>query len=55
MPLATKVLWIVNMNADAMETAFSKHALAIGATTVCMTRQSAARSREVRLRILWCA
>jgi hypothetical protein len=38
--LATKVLWIVNMNADAMETAFSKHALAIGATTVCIRTSS---------------
>jgi len=40
MPLAAKVLWIVNMNADAMETAFSKHALAIGATTVCIRTSS---------------
>jgi hypothetical protein len=40
MPLARKVLWIVNMNTDALETAFSKHALAIGATAVCIRTSS---------------
>src|SRR5690349_675649 len=40
MALARKVLWIVNMNTDAAETAFAKHALAIGATTVCIRTSS---------------
>src|SRR5262249_39002393 len=40
MPLARKVLWIVNMNTQASETAFSKHALAIGATAVCIRTSS---------------
>jgi hypothetical protein len=40
MPLAKKVLWIVNMNSEAAETAFSKHALAIGATAVCIRTSS---------------
>jgi hypothetical protein len=40
MPLTEKVLWIVNMNTDAAETAFSKHALATGATTVCIRTSS---------------
>jgi hypothetical protein len=40
MALARKVLWIVNMNSDAVETAFSKHAMAIGATTVCIRTSS---------------
>jgi len=40
MPLKRKVLWIVNMNTDAAETAFSKHALAIDATAVCIRTSS---------------
>ena len=40
MALARKVLWIVNMNTDAAETAFAKHALAIGATAVCIRTSS---------------
>jgi hypothetical protein len=40
MPLARKVLWIVSMNTDALETAFAKHALAIGATAVCIRTSS---------------
>jgi hypothetical protein len=40
MALKTKFLWIVNMNSDAVETAFSKHALAIGATGVCIRTSS---------------
>jgi hypothetical protein len=40
MALAKKVLWIVNMNSQTTETAFSKHALAIGATTVCIRTSS---------------
>jgi hypothetical protein len=42
MPLASKFLWIVNMNTEAVETSLAKHALAIGATGVC-TRTSSAR------------
>lgn len=42
MSLQRKVLWIVNMNTEAVETAFSKHALAIDATAVCI-RTSATR------------
>jgi hypothetical protein len=40
MALARKFLWIVNMNTDAAETAFSKHALAIDATGVCIRTSS---------------
>jgi hypothetical protein len=40
MPLAQKFLWIVNMNTDAAETAFAKHALAIGATGICIRTSS---------------
>jgi hypothetical protein len=40
MPLARKFLWIVAMNKDAEETAFAKHALAIGATGVCIRTSS---------------
>jgi hypothetical protein len=40
MALSRKVLWIVNMNTPAVETAFSKHALAIGATAVCIRTSS---------------
>jgi hypothetical protein len=40
MPLASKVLWIVDMNSEAAETAFSKHTLAIGATAVCIRTSS---------------
>jgi hypothetical protein len=40
MPLTQKFLWIVNMNSDAAETAFSKHALAMDATGVCIRTSS---------------
>jgi hypothetical protein len=40
MALASKVLWIVDMKSDAIETAFAKHALAIGATAVCVRTSS---------------
>jgi hypothetical protein len=42
MALSSKFLWIVNMNTEAVETSFSKHALAISATGVCI-RTSAKR------------
>lgn len=45
MALTSKFLWIVNMNTEAAETAFSKHALAIDATGVCI-RTSATRFPE---------
>jgi hypothetical protein len=40
MALTSKILWIVNMNTAAPETAFSKHALAIDATAVCIRTSS---------------
>jgi len=40
MALTQKILWIVNMNTEGLEVAFSKHALAIGATTVCIRTSS---------------
>jgi hypothetical protein len=40
MALQSKVLWIVNMNTDASETSFSKHALAMNATAVCIRTSS---------------
>ena len=40
MALSQKFLWIVNMNSDAAETAFAKHALAINATGVCIRTSS---------------
>jgi len=40
MALATKVLWIVIMNSEATEKSFAKHALAIGATAVCIRTSS---------------
>jgi hypothetical protein len=40
MPLARKFLWIVSMNGSGVETDFSKHALAIGATGVCIRSSS---------------
>lgn len=40
MALSQKFLWIVNMNTDAAETAFSKHALAMNATGVCIRTSS---------------
>lgn len=40
MALANKILWIVNMNTEAGETAFAKHALAINATGVCIRTSS---------------
>jgi hypothetical protein len=42
MALKSKFLWIVNMNTEAAEISFSKHALAIDATGVCI-RTSAKR------------
>jgi hypothetical protein len=49
MPLARKVLWIVDMDDDATETAFGQRALAMGATHVCIrtssTRMPAAIAR----------
>jgi len=42
MALSSKFLWIVNMNTEAAEIAFSKHALAMDATGVCI-RTSAKR------------
>jgi hypothetical protein len=45
MPLRTKVLWTVNMNSEAAEKQFAKHALAIGATAVCI-RTSATRLED---------
>ena len=36
MALSSKFLWIVNMNTEASEISFSKHALAIDATGVCI-------------------
>ncbi len=40
MPLKEKFLWIVDMNTDARETAFAKHALAMNATGVCIRTSS---------------
>ena len=40
MSLTSKFLWIVNLNTETSETAFSKHALAIGATGVCIRTSS---------------
>jgi hypothetical protein len=40
MGLARKVLWIVNMNTDASEKSFAKHALACAADTVCIQTSS---------------
>jgi hypothetical protein len=40
MTLTRKFLWIVNMNTDAAEKQFSKHALAIDATGVCIRTSS---------------
>jgi hypothetical protein len=40
MPFVSKFLWIVNMNTEAIETSFAKHALAIGATGVCIRTSS---------------
>src|SRR5258706_6659796 len=37
---ASKFLWIVNMNTEAAETSFSKHALAMDATGVCIRTSS---------------
>ena len=42
MALSSKFLWVVNMNTEASEISFSKHALAIDATGVCI-RTSAKR------------
>lgn len=36
MALSGKFLWILNMNTEAAEIAFSKHALAMDATGVCI-------------------
>src|SRR4051794_37681146 len=36
MALATKILWVVNINSDSAEKMFAKHALAMGATGVCI-------------------
>jgi hypothetical protein len=40
MALARKFLWIVAMNTEAAETSLAKHALAIGATGVCIRTSS---------------
>jgi hypothetical protein len=40
MSLDSKVLWIVDMNSESAETALAKHALAIGATAVCIRTSS---------------
>jgi hypothetical protein len=40
MALKSKFLWIVNMNTEAVETSFSKHALATNATGVCIRTSS---------------
>jgi hypothetical protein len=40
MALKRKFLWIVNMDSDTAETAFAKHAMAIGATGVCIRTSS---------------
>jgi hypothetical protein len=48
MTFARKVLWIVNMNTDAAETAFAKHALACGANTVCIRPGLLDSNRSVR-------
>lgn len=40
MPLARKFLWVVNINTEKAETSFAKHALAIGATGVCIRTTS---------------
>src|SRR5215813_1043193 len=40
MALVSKFLWIVNMNTEAAETAFAKHALAMDATAVCIRTSS---------------
>jgi hypothetical protein len=40
MALNRKILWIVNMNTEASETSFAKHALACGANTVCIRTSS---------------
>src|SRR5215467_1553862 len=45
MALAKKVLWIVNIDTAADETAFAKHAAAAGATAVCI-RTSSQRLKE---------
>jgi hypothetical protein len=40
MPLTMKVLWVVNINTEAAETNFTKHALACGANGVCIRTSS---------------
>jgi hypothetical protein len=40
MTLSRKFLWIVDMDTEPVETSFSKHALAIGATSVCIRTSS---------------
>jgi hypothetical protein len=40
MALKSKFLWIVDMNTEAVETSFSKHALAVNATGVCIRTSS---------------
>jgi hypothetical protein len=40
MALKRKFLWIANMDTDAAETAFAKHALAMNATGVCIRTSS---------------
>jgi hypothetical protein len=40
MALSRKCLWIVNMDTQATESLFAKHALAIGATGVCIRTSS---------------
>jgi hypothetical protein len=47
MALARKFLWIVNMDSEETETSFSKHALAIGATGVCVRTSSKRLPRSI--------
>ena len=48
MALAHKFLWIVNMDTQAIETQFAKHALAIGASGVCIRTSSARLATSIK-------
>jgi hypothetical protein len=48
MTLAHKYLWTVNMDTQAAETQFAKHALAIGATDVCIRTSSGRLAASIK-------
>ncbi|MDB5610732.1 MAG: hypothetical protein JWP25_7632 [Bradyrhizobium sp.] len=48
MTLAHKYLWTVNMDTQAAETQFAKHALAIGATGVCIRTSSSRLAASIK-------